>query len=191
MGVRINGVYYVRGTQLNVEGKKERDQRQYERQKRKAEEARRDAEKFERRMERNEPASEPSGPRLVETTPNLAKVKIYPLGLAIVAAGAPFSLNPTAQHIFEPTRIIFSGNVSLSDIELNELKIGNVSQLVVGNTVFPAQMFSPAADDVLCDLDVVTTGQDFLITGTSVSAQRVTAGSYGNYFQSVNLRRAR
>lgn len=173
-------MYYIRGTEL-VEGKAERDARQYKRQAKRVN-------RNENRMERNAPQQQ--GPRLIETTPNIAKVKLYPLGVAAVAAiGGAFTLSPTAQHIFEPTRIIFQGTVSLSDIELNELKIGNVSQLVVGNTVFPASMFSPAADDVLCDLDVVTTGQDFLITGVSQSVQRVSAGSYGNYFQSVNLAR--
>ncbi len=169
---------YVRGTL--IEGKKERNERQYKREGNRVK-------RNEDRMEKNAP----EGPRLVETTPNLAKVKIYPLGVIAVTATNTFSLSPPAQHIFEPTRIIFAGNVLLDDVELTEIKIGNVSQLVVGNTTFPAQMFSPSANDVLCDLDVVTTGQDFLIQGSSVVTQRVSAGSYGNYFQSVNLRRAR
>ena len=176
--------YYIRGTELEVGDKRARDARQAGRKG--ARESRQGGRQDARDIRQGD------GPRLIETQPNIAKVKIYPLGVfAVAAAGGPFNLNPTAQHIFEPTRIIFQGTVSLSDIEINELKIGNVSQLVVGNTFFPASMFSPSADDVLCDLDVVTTGQDFLVTGVSQSIQRVSAGSYGNYFQSVNLRRAR
>jgi len=129
---------------------------------------------------------------LIEPKLNLSKVKIFPLGtIDMTAAGAAqVDFTQTAQNPFEPIRGIAQAETSLDDVELLDINVGNVSQVVVKNVRFPAQMLSPAADDVLCDLDIVTSGIDFSVTGFNMNAalQRVTIGFFGNYFQSVNLR---
>lgn len=127
-------------------------------------------------------------PRLVESRVNLSKVKLFPLGVqAVAAVGATFTNEATSQNPFEPLRGVVQASVSLDDVELTQLDVGNVSQLTVKNRRFPGQMFSSAADDVLCDLDIVPSGNDFSMEGVSQSIQRVTIGWYGNYFMSVNI----
>lgn len=123
---------------------------------------------------------------------NLSKVKIFPLGVIdMVAAGATEAdFTQTAQNMFEPIRGIAQAETSLDDVELTDINVGNVSQVVVKNVRFPAQMLSPQADDVLCDLDIVTSGIDFSVSAFNMNAaaQRVTMGYFGNYFQSAQLR---
>lgn len=164
---------YVAGEELGWggKGKARRDARQDDRK--------------ERKMER-----QGNKPQLLETKANFTQIKIFPLGSDVIAgAGDPVLLSQNAQNAFQPIRGIIQASVSLDTVILSEIKVGNVSQLVVGAN-FPAQMFSPAADDVLCDLDVVPPGIQFRLEGVS-GIQTVTAGFFGHYFSSVNLRGAR
>lgn len=130
--------------------------------------------------------------KYIEPKVNLSKVKIFPLGVIdMTAAGAAEeTFVQTAQNPFEPIRGIAQAETSLDDVEFTQLDCGNVSQLVVKNARFPAQMFSPAADDVLCDLDIVPGGIQFSMQGFNMNAaaQRVTIGYFGNYFMNVSLR---
>lgn len=130
-------------------------------------------------------------PRLVDTKPNLAKVKLFPLGFDEPTTGLAFSLSAVAQNPFEPIRGVMqaSGGDGLDTIELTQLDIGSTSQLCVKNKRFPSKMFDPTADDVLCDLTVLPPGITFSMEGFNEDAetQRVLAGWYGWWFESVNL----
>jgi hypothetical protein len=163
----------------------------------------RQAKREKRRKERRPDRAERKGngedkPRLVETKPNVAKVKIFPLGFDLAGAVTPdtYRVVETSQWLFHPTRGIVSvaSTTALDNWMVDDLKVGNRSQTTV-DASFPSRMFSDAADDAGLDLDLVPGGIELILEGTYFGAAlaadaRIVAGFYGDYFESIAIKMA-
>lgn len=128
----------------------------------------------------------PSGPRLVPQKPNVSQIKIFAHGVQDVGAGDPLVFSVQSLVPFRPTRGVMSAEVSLDDVEMEDIKVANRSQLA-SSSVFPGQMFSPQAQEVYVDLDVLSSAIPFFANGSTISAQRCVLGWYGNLFEVAQL----
>lgn len=155
----------------------------------------------ERRDERGENkdarqnARQGGGQRLVETKPNVAKVKIMPLGTDLAGAATPdtWRLAQDNQNLFHPTVGVLQVETTsaLGDWTVSDIKVGNKSQLSIDADA-PASMFDALAEEKEGDFDMVPTGTDFIMEGNYIGAAlgadiTLCGGWYGDYFESIQL----
>lgn len=135
------------------------------------------------------------GPKLVETKPNIAKVKIMPLGTDLAGAATPdtWRLAQSNQHLFHPTVgvIQVESTSALDDWTVTDVKVGNKSQLSI-DADLPAKMFDALAEEKEGDFDLVPGGIDFIMEGNYVGAAlgadiTLCGGWYGDYFEAIRL----
>lgn len=179
----MNYDFIVSGAELGRRTRKERvaDRRE-----------RNQAKRDDRRADRQEAPRQ----QLIETVPNVAKVKILPLGqdAAGAAATPSFNLVKNCQNLFHVTRVILSVDTttSLDEWRIDSLTVGDQLQQAAKGT-FPAEMFGPLSEDTEVDFDMLVVGQEIEIEGTLIVAALaanavIQGGCYGDYFESVNLR---
>lgn len=142
--------------------------------------------KAERQFQQAAALNNSNTPMLIPQKPNVSQIKIFAHGVLAVGAGAALNFNVQSLVPFRPTRGIMSASVSLNDVELTDIKVANRSQ-IASSSVFPGQMFSPQAQEVYIDLDVISAAIPFQVLGTTVSAQRCVLGWYGNLFEVADL----
>ncbi len=110
-----------------------------------------------------------SGQLLSTMQPSKARKQV--LGMVsngtIAAAGTATITARPQTFAFKPERIFVPATVG-PDFTIQDIKVGNVSQLVQSGDL-PAEAFSQTAFGVEMDMDTVQTSQDFIVQVTNIS----------------------
>lgn len=105
------------------------------------------------------------------------------LGMAstgtVAAAGTAAITSRPQSFAYKPERLFIPSTVG-PDFIVNDIKVGNVSQLVQTGDL-PAEMFGQTSFGVEMDFDTVQTSQDFVVQVTNISgaARQFRAGIVG------------
>src|SRR5262249_43321737 len=114
--------------------------------------------------------------KMIRTTPTKARRLPLPLGSQSVAAAATVTISARPQVLFKPKRLLVVG----AGLLINDIKVGNSSQLVQAGSI-PNEAFFNVAVDAYVDFDTVQPATDFIVvvnnpTGAAVTFAGVVIG---------------
>lgn len=109
-----------------------------------------------------------SRPMVVNQPPTQARDLVIGFSSLGVAAGATVDVTQRPQVVFKPERIVVAATNAAS-FTIDDIKIGNKSQLVANGTI-PAEAFTQGAFGVTMSMDTCDISQDFILEVTNTSA---------------------
>ena len=97
-----------------------------------------------------------------------------------VAAGATTILQAQVQEAFQPQRLVVQASLALTDVTVDDIKIGVKSQLA-GTAALPGTAFSPDATTGLMQFDPCNVGTivSITVTNSNAAVQTISGGLFG------------